>query len=145
MEIEMEMEEVLVVEAEPEEEITEEPQEESQESEQEQSQTTQKEEDPEEKVEEEKPSEPKVSKKEKAATKIVKKIDDKARYDDAAQTKTLIVMQILGNTKTFFDSQSFIQDTNVTEYLNKTIDDQYGMLFDMAQENTIQEMINAQY
>ena len=145
LEIEMEMEEIVVVEAEPEEEVIEESQEEPQESEPEQPQTPQKEEDPEETVEEEKPSEPKVSKKEKAATKIVKKIDDKARYDDAAQTKTLIVMQILGNTKTFFDSQSFIQDTNVTEYLNKTIDDQYGMLFDMAQENTIQEMINAQY
>ena len=137
MELEMEMEEVLVVEAEPEEEITEEPQEESQEPEQEEPQTPQKEEDPEETVEEEKPSEPKVSKKEKAATKIVKKIDDKARYDDAAQTKTLIVMQILGNTKTFFDAQSTIVDTNVTEYLNKTIDDQYGMLFDMAQDNTL--------
>ena len=145
MELEMEMEEIVVVEAEPEEEITEEPQEESQEPEQEEPQTPQKEEDPEETVEEEKSSEPKVSKKEKAATKIVKKIDDKQRYDDAAQTKTLIVMQILGNTKTFFDSQTLIQDTNVTEYLNKTIDDQYGMLFDMAQENTIQEMINAQY
>ena len=145
MELEMEMEEVLVVEAEPEEEITEEPQEESQEPEQEQPQTTQKEEDPEETVEEEKSSEPKVSKKEKAATKIVKKIDDKARYDDAAQTKTLIVMQILGNTKTFFDAQSTIVDTNVTEYLNKTIDDQYGMLFNMAQDSTIQEMIDAQY
>lgn len=83
--------------------------------------------------------------KEKAATKIVKKIDDKARYDDAAQTKTLIVMQILGNTKTFFDTQSYIQDTNVTEYLNKTIEDQYGMLFEMAQQNTMQEMINGQY
>ena len=145
LEIEMEMEEIVVVEAEPEEEVTEEAQEEPQESEPEQPQTPQKEEDPEETVEEEKASEPKVSKKEKAATKIVKKIDDKARYDDAAQTKTLIVMQILGNTKTFFDSQSFIQDTNVTEYLNKTIDDQYGMLFNMAQDNTIQEMIDAQY
>ena len=145
MEIEMEMEEIVVVEAEPEEEITEEPQEESQEPEQEQPQTPQKEEDPEETVEEEKSSEPKVSKKEKAASQIVKKIDDKARYDDAAQTKTLIVMQILGNTKPFFDTQSTIVDTNVTEYLNKTIDDQYGMLFNMAQNNTIQEMIDAQY
>jgi len=54
-------------------------------------------------------------------------------------------MQILGNTKTFFDAQSTIVDTNVTEYLNKTIDDQYGMLFNMAQDNTIQEMIDAQY
>ena len=145
LEIEMEMEEVVVVEAEPEEEVIEESQEEPQESEPEQPQTPQKEEDPEETVEEEKPSEPKVSKKEKAATKIVKKIDDKARYDDAAQTKTLIVMQILGNTKTFFDSQSFIQDTNVDDYLNKTIEDQYGMLFNMAQNNTLQEMIDAQY
>ena len=145
LEIEMEMEEVVVVEVEPEEEVTEEPQEESQELEQEQPQAPQKEEDPKEAVEAEKSSEPKISKKEKAATQIVKKIDDKARYDDAAQTKTLIVMQILGNTKTFFDSQSFIQDTNVTEYLNKTIDDQYGMLFDMAQNNTLQEIIDAQY
>ena len=54
-------------------------------------------------------------------------------------------MQILGNTKTFFDSQSFIQDTNVDDYLNKTIEDQYGMLFNMAQNNTLQEMIDAQY
>ena len=145
LEIEMEMEEIVVVEAEPEEEVIEEAQEEPQESEPEQPQTPQKEEDQEETVEEEKPSEPKVSKKEKAATKIVKKIDDKARYDDAAQTKTLIVMQILGNTKTFFDSQSYIQDTNVDDYLNKTIEDQYGMLFNMAQNDTLQEMIDAQY
>ena len=143
-EIQMEMEEVEVVEPEPE-ETTEEPQEESPEPEPKQSQKLEKEEDSKETVEEEKSSEPKVSEKEKAATKIVKKIDDKARYDDAAQTKTLIVMQILGNTKTFFDAQSTIVDTNVNEYLNKTIEDQYGILFDMAQENTIQEMINAQY
>ena len=83
--------------------------------------------------------------KEKAASKIVKKIDDKARYDDAAQTKTLIVMQILGNTKSFFDTQSYIQDTNVIEYLNKTIDDQYGMLFDMAQGQIMDDMVNSQW
>ena len=145
MELEMEMEEIVVVEAEPEEEITEEPQEESQEPEQEQPQTAQKEEDSEETVEEEKSSEPKVSKKEKAASQIVKKIDDKARYDDAAQMKTLIVMQILGNTKTFFDSQATIVDTNVTEYLNKTIEDQYGMLFNMAQDQTMNDMVNSQW
>ena len=141
-------EEPEMTEPEPEEvseEPTEESQEEPQESEQEQPQTPQKEEDPKETVEEEKSSDSKVSKKEKAATQIVKKIDDKARYDDAAQTKTLIVMQILGNTKTFFDSQSFIQDANVTEYLNKTIDDQYGMLFDMAQNETMNDMVNSQW
>ena len=85
------------------------------------------------------------SAKEKAATKIVKKIDDKARYDDAAQMKTLIVMQILGNTKTFFDTQSTIQDTNVNEYLNKTIDDQYGDLFIAEQGQIMEDIINAQY
>ena len=85
------------------------------------------------------------SAKEKAATKIVKKIDDKARYDDAAQMKTLIVMQILGNNKTFFDTQSIIVDTNVNEYLNKTIEDEYGILFNMAQDDMMMEMINGQY
>ena len=85
------------------------------------------------------------SAKEKAATKIVKKIDDKARYDESNQMKTLIVMQILGNTKTFFDTQSTIVDTDVNEYLNKTIEDNYGVLFDMAQAQTMEDMINAQY
>jgi len=85
------------------------------------------------------------SAKEKAATKIVKKINDKARYDESNQMKTLIVMQILGNTKNFFDTQSTIQDTNVNEYLNKTLEDNYGVLFDIAQGQTMEEMINAQY
>ena len=101
------------------------------------------EESPVEEVKEETKEEPTT--KEKAATKIVKEIDDKERYDDTAQTKTLIVMQILGDTKTFFDTQSTIIDTNINDYLSVTIEDQYGMLFDMAQENTIQEMINGQY
>mgnify|MGYP005724316065 FL=1 len=59
--------------------------------------------------------------------------------------KTLIVMQILGNTKTFFDTQSIIVDTNVEQYLNKTIEDEYGILFNMAQDNMMTEMINGQY
>ena len=85
------------------------------------------------------------SAKEKAATKIVKKIDDKARYDESNQMKTLIVMQILGNTKTFFNTQSTIQDTNVSEYLNKNLEDQFGLLFESEQNNTINEMVNQQW
>ena len=54
-------------------------------------------------------------------------------------------MQVLGNTKTFFDTQATIQDTDVNEYLNKTIEDNYGVLFDMAQGQTMEDMINAQY
>ena len=141
MELEMEMEAVdepVEETTEPDSETTEEPTVEAEDS------TEQKEVQQEEAEEPEKPvKEP--SAKEKAATKIVKKIDDKERYDDAAQMKTLIVMQILGNTKTFFDTQSTIQDTNVNEYLNKTIEDNYGVLFDIAQGQTMEDMINAQY
>jgi hypothetical protein len=50
------------------------------------------------------------SKKEKAAKKIVKKMGDKGRYDSTNQLKTLIVMQVLGDTKTFFDSQKQLED-----------------------------------
>jgi hypothetical protein len=141
MELEMEMEvadEPVEETTEPNSETTEEPTVEAEDN-------TEQEDVQQEEVEEPKESVKEPSAKEKAATKIVKKIDDKARYDDAAQIKTLIVMQILGNTKTFFDTQSTIVDTNVNEYLNKTIEDNYGVLFNMAQAQTIEDMINAQY
>jgi hypothetical protein len=94
--------------------------------------------------EDEKPTKEPTAK-EKSATKLVKNIDDKARYDETNQLKTLIVMQILGNTKSFFNNQSTLQDKNVDEYLNKTIEDQYGLLFQLAQDVTMEDMINAQY
>ena len=59
---------------------------------------------------EEKPVKKPESKKEKAAKKIVKKMGDKGRYDSQNQLKTLIVMQVLGNTKTFFDTQQQLND-----------------------------------
>ena len=98
---------------------------------------------PVEEIEEETKEEPTA--KEKAATKIVKDIDDKERYDETSQVKTLIVMQILGDTKNFFNTQSTIQDTNVDQYLLKTIDDKYGMLFELAQDVGIEEMIDLQW
>jgi len=52
----------------------------------------------------------KTTSKEKAVKKIMKKIDDKKRYDDVSQTKTLVVMQVLGNTKTFFETQQALND-----------------------------------
>ena len=42
-------------------------------------------------------------------------------------------------------TQSTIVDTNVNEYLNKTIEDQYGLLFQLAQDVTMEDMINGQY
>ena len=50
------------------------------------------------------------AKKEVAAKKILKKMGDKGRYDSVNQLKTLIVMQVLGNSKSFFDSQQQLND-----------------------------------
>jgi len=50
------------------------------------------------------------SKKEVAAKKILKKMGDKGRYDSANQLKTLIVMQVLGNSKSFFEGQQILND-----------------------------------
>ena len=63
-----------------------------------------------EKKEEPKEEPKKETAKEKAAKKIVKKMDDKKRYDSNNQMKTLIVMQVLGNSKNFFDSQKTLLD-----------------------------------
>ena len=49
-------------------------------------------------------------KKEVAAKKILNKMGDKGRYDSVNQLKTLIVMQVLGNSKSFFDSQQSLND-----------------------------------
>ena len=67
-------------------------------------------------------TEKKQEAKQKAASKIVKKMGDKGRYDDSNQLKTLVVMQVLGNTKTFFDDQAQLQDTPGF-FDNKTIPD----------------------
>ena len=52
----------------------------------------------------------KQQQKEKAAKKIVKKMGEKGKYDSVNQMKTLIVMQVLGNTKSFFESQQALND-----------------------------------
>nr|BAR34442.1 PI-type proteinase [uncultured Mediterranean phage uvMED] len=74
----------------------------------------------------------KQEKKQKAATKIVKKMGDKGRYEANNQLKTLIVMQVLADSKSFFvDTQlseiqgfftdgvlpdSVIEDNNLAQY-----------------------------
>ena len=59
---------------------------------------------------EEKPVKKPESKKEKAAKKIVEKMGDKGRYDSTNQLKTLIVMQVLADSKSFFESQKQLED-----------------------------------
>jgi outer membrane biosynthesis protein TonB len=89
--------------------------------------------------------------KEKAAKKIVKKMGDKGRYDSTNQLKTLIVMQVLGNTKTFFDSQKQLNDREgfFTDYMlpdtqitNNNIAQYY--LF-AGSEGLLNEMIDSQW
>ena len=74
----------------------------------------------------------KQEQKQKAATKIVKKMGDKGRYEANNQLKTLIVMQVLADSKSFFvDKQlseiqgfftdgvlpdSVIEDNNLAQY-----------------------------
>ena len=163
MEIETEPEpemETEEVQDEPLEEANEEPQEdmaEEPESEESASETTEdeaeeesveeKQEKPEKKEDTKKPE----SKKEKAAKKIVKKMGDKGRYDSTNQLKTLIVMQVLGNTKTFFESQKQLNDREgfFTDYMlpdtqitNNNLAQYY--LF-AGSEGLINEMIDSQW
>ena len=71
--------------------------------------------------------------KQKVASKIVKNMGDKGRYDETNQLKTLVVMQVLGNTKTFFDTQKALQDTE--NFFETTI----------VPDNTISDSNYAQY
>jgi hypothetical protein len=47
---------------------------------------------------------------------------DKGKYDSQNQLKTLIVMQVLGNTKSFFESQKQLND-RVGFFTDKTLPD----------------------
>ena len=74
------------------------------------------------KTETKKEEQKKESSKEKAVKKLMKKINDKQRYDSANQMKTLIVMQVLGNSKSFFDSQKVLND-RLGFFTNATLPD----------------------
>ena len=89
--------------------------------------------------------------KQKAVKKIMKKIDDKQRYDSANQMKTLIVMQVLGNSKSFFESQKVLNDrlgffTNATLPDTVISDNNIASYFLFAgSEGLINDMIDSQW
>jgi hypothetical protein len=100
---------------------------------------------------EEQPKKEVTSSKEKAAKKIVKSMGDKKRYDSVNQMKTLIVMQVLGNTKTFFDSQKELNDRE-NFFSNVSIPDAVisdnniaGYLLFGGSDGLMQEMIDSQW
>ena len=57
----------------------------------------------------------------KAGNKAVKKMGNK-KYSDTNQVKTLVIMQVLGNTRSFFNAQAQLKDTP-NFFSNKTIPD----------------------
>ena len=117
--------------------------------EQEDVQQEEKQEPTEEPVEEPK-QETKQEQKQKAATKIVKKMGDKGRYETTNQIKTLIVMQVLANSKSFFvdtqlsEVQGFFTDVELPD---TTITDNnianYFMTVDS--DNTFNKIVDSQY
>ena len=92
-----------------------------------------------------------VNQKQKAANKIVKKMGDKGKYETNNQTKTLIVMQVLGNTKDFFNVTAIIQDKqgffNNSYLPDTTISDNNiaSYLLFGGSEYKHNEFINSQY
>ena len=60
--------------------------------------------------------------KQKVANKIVKEMGSKGRYDDANQFKTLMIMSVLADNKSFFNNQTPLVDT-VKLFSNDTIPD----------------------
>jgi hypothetical protein len=100
---------------------------------------------------EEPKQEMKQEQKQKAATKIVKKMGDKGRYETNNQIKTLVVMQVLADSKSFFETQTMLQDiegffTDVT-LPDTVISDNnianYYMTIDS--DNTFNKIIDSQY
>jgi len=103
------------------------------------------------KTEKSKTAEKKQSSKEKAAKKVLKKIDDKKRYDESSQIKTLVVMQVLGNTKTFFDSQQQLND-RIDFFTDVTLPDAVisdnnmaGYFLFVGSDGLMNEIIDSQY
>ena len=136
---------------EPKEEVAEEPETEESSSEATEDESEDDVEEVEEKEEPKKEEMKKQEQKEKAAKKIVKKMGDKGKYDSINQMKTLIVMQVLGDTKTFFETQQQLQDrigffTDMT-IPDKTISDNNiaGYLLFAGSDGLMNDMVMQQW
>jgi serine/threonine protein phosphatase PrpC len=81
----------------------------------------------------------------------LKKIDDKQKYDSTSQLKTLVVMQVLGNSRSFFDNQQQLND-RVDFFTDTTLPDAVisdnsiaGYFLFMGSDGLMNEMIDSQY
>ena len=92
----------------------------------------------------------KQEQKQKAATKIVKKMGDKGRYEANNQLKTLVVMQVLANSKSFFvdtqlsEIQGFFTDVELpdTELSDNNIANYFMTIYS---DNTFNQIVDSQY
>ena len=98
-----------------------------------------------------KKAEVKKEAKQKAANKIVKKMGDKGKYDSQNQLKTLVVMQVLGNSKDFFSTQQNLPDiegffTNTTLPDSKITNNNIAQYFLFgSSDSTHNSLIDMQY
>ena len=89
--------------------------------------------------------------KQNAAKKILKKMGDRGKYDNVNLIKTLIVMQVLGNTKDFFSAQKLIPQPEgfftQTRIPDATIsDNNYNQYFMFGGSDAAHDvLVNSQY
>ena len=83
--------------------------------------------------------------KETIAAKILEKVAEQGDQIALSNVK-LAVMAQLTDTQEFNNYQAkVIEDMNVDQYLTKTIEDNYGILFSTAQDQLMEQMVNSQY
>ncbi len=89
--------------------------------------------------------------KQKVASKMVKNMGDKGRYDNTNQLRTLVVMGVLGNTRSFFNAQKVIPDTpnffQPTTIPDNTIADNTGAAYYMIGGSDVahRALVDTQY
>ena len=89
--------------------------------------------------------------KQKAAEKIIKKMGDKGKYEGGNQLKTVIIMNLLSNSKQFFTAQAKLRDTpgffSSTRVPDTVISDNnyaaYGLI--MGSDVAHDALVNSQY
>ena len=83
--------------------------------------------------------------KEQVAQKIMARVVEQGNQTVLNNVK-LAVMAQLADTKSFNNYQlKTLTDNNIDDYLSVTIDDPYGIMFNIAQQQTMDEMINSQW
>ena len=89
--------------------------------------------------------------KQKVANKIVKNMGDKGRYDSTNQIRTLVVMGVLGNSRSFFSAQRLPPDTpnffTSDTIPDNTIADNTGAAYYMIGGSSVvmDQLIESQY